>query len=380
MTQGETARSPRHGTADVPDGAWLGFHRRGHRDAAPFETALPQLLARGTLMAEFTPAREEHGPLTLVHQAAQDGWPRQFALTLTADERIVLHQRQGQTHAELSLTTAGLISKGGRIRLNYHWDAPARLSQLTLEALDNGAVRQATGQCPLPLPRADIQTLLREGGDAHVGSLDWLAIARGNVPVGPGAAFAPSTPIETPQGPRPAASIHAGDWVQTADSGPQQVLWSDRICLPALGALAPIRLSARYFGHTQDLWVLPHTRVVVSGAAVEYLFGLENVLVEARHLVDDISAASAEHERALGWQGILLRGHHLLIADGVHIESLFAGGLAAAPEIAATTAFARLSATGQLPRHKRSVLRELCAYEAASLRASRVRARAPLAA
>ena len=218
------------------------------------------------------------------------------------------------------------------------------------------------------------------GAAVHGGALLWLALSEQAVPVGPGAAFAPSTPVETPAGPRPAAQIRAGDLVHTADAGPQEVLWSGRVVLPALGSLAPIRLDAGRFGRSRDLWVLPQTRIAVADATVEYLFGVDSVLVEARHLVDGVSAIQIERAAVLAWHGLLLRGHHLLVADGQRFESLYAGALAAAPMLAATTALAEVATSGQLPTHRRTALRELRPYEAASLAAARARLHAPVAA
>ncbi|MDP3860971.1 MAG: Hint domain-containing protein [Phaeovulum sp.] len=370
---GERMAMARHG--------WLGFCQRGTGGEPLPGVALPQLLARGTLLAEFALERGQKGPLPLVHMASREGWPRLLSLALSGDGRLILHQRQGLALATVSLAAADLLGAGGQFRLSYGWDAPARQSLLTLEALDRGAIRQAAGLNPLPLPQADLVALLAgHGAAAQAGALLWLAFNDGAVPVGPGAAFAPSTPIETPDGPRPAAEIRAGDRVQTTDAGAQEVLWSGSLALPALGALAPIRLGAGRFGRSRDLWVLPQTRIATHDTTIEYLFGTESVLVEARHLVDGASACHIERPGVLTWHGILLRGHHLLVADGLHMESLYAGALAAAPELAATTALAALAALGQLPTHRRPVLRELRPYEAASLAAARARFHAPVAA
>lgn len=373
--------SPDTAAGAVAPHGWLGLVQRGVGGSALPGVALPQLLTRGTLMAEFTLNRGQSGPLPLVHLATHAEWARLFSLALTYDGRLMLRQRQGGAQAAVSLNAADLVEAGGNFRLTYGWDAPARQSLLTLEALDGGAIRQAVGRNPLPMPKTDLVAILAgQGAAAHGGALGWLGLGAGCMPVGPGAAFAPSTLIETPAGPRAAAAIRAGEQVLTADAGPQEVLWSGRLALPALGALAPVRLGAGRFGRTRDLWVLPQTRVVVADATVEYLFGADAVLVEARHLVDGVSASLIERPRVLAWHGILLRGHHLLVADGLRLESLYLGALASAPEIAATTALASLAATGGLPTHRRPTLRELRPFEAASLASARARFHAPVAA
>ena len=360
---------------------WLGLYQRGIGGQPLAGAALPQLMARGTLLAEFVLERGQHGPLPLVHLATHAGWPRLLSLALAGDGRLMLRQRQGEAHAAVSLAAADFLGGGGRFRLTYRWNAPGRHSLLTLESLDGGAIRQAVGANPLPMPQADLAALLAGRGAAvHGDALRWLALSEGTVPVGPGAAFAPSTRVETPSGPRPAMQIRAGDFVQTADAGAQEVLWSGRVALPALGSLAPIRLGAGRFGRTRDIWVLPHTRIAMTGSTVEYMFGTDCVLVEARHLLDSVSASQIERPSVLAWHGILLRGHHLLVADGQQIESLYTGALAAAPMLAATTALADIAAMGKLPTHHRPAIRELRPYEATALAAARARFHAPVAA
>ncbi len=360
---------------------WLGMIQHGSGGHLVAGTVLPPLLTQGTLLAEFVLQRGQRGQVSLVHLVTDEDWPRLLSFEITAEGRFVVRQRQGEARASVSLDAAGLLGSGGRFRVSYRWQSPARRSLLTLESLDGGVIRQAAGVNPLPMPRQDLLALLTRTGAALQGAaLDWLALSAALVPVGPGAAFAPATPIETPEGPRPAALIRSGDWVQTADAGAQQVLWSGRVALPTLGALAPVRLAAGRFTRNEDVWVLPHTRIAVRDAAVEYLFGTESVLVETRHLVDGVTASRIERPGVLGWHGILLRGHHLLMADGLHLESLYAGALSAAPELAATTALAGLAASGDLPTHRRPALRELYPYEAASLAGARAQLRAPVAA
>lgn len=362
-------------------GGWVGGHVRGQGAVGLSGQPIPALMGCGTLMVEFTLERGQRGPLPLVHHATRAGWPRLLSLTLTADGRFAVTQRQGDAFHSLSLDAMTETQAGGRMRLIWTWDGPSRHSLMTLEALDAGTLRQRAGADPLPLPRDDVSALLGGVGAARLGpAVEWLALGSHAQPVGPGACFAPSTLLDTPLGPRPAAAIRAGDQVETADAGPQRVLWSGRLSLPSMGALRPVRLCAPSFGSASDLWVLPHHRIAVSGASVEYLFGEDEVLIEARHLVDGCTALQPDQPAVLGWQGILLESHHLLIADGCRIESLFAGALARQPALAATTILSGLAAAGGLPLHRKPARRILCAYEAATLISSRAQGRGPVAA
>ncbi|MGO4853888.1 Hint domain-containing protein [Phaeovulum sp. W22_SRMD_FR3] len=360
---------------------------------------LPALLSTGSLMLEFTRERGALGTQPLLHHAHHSGWSRQLSLVLDHRGQLCAYHRQGVAQERLILPPGPEMAEGGTMRLSWRWDGPARHSSLTLEAPDHGVLRQHQGSAPIPLPAADARAVLGHAGDGSAGAdtstrtappgdrsaglarlgpgVTWLALSDQAQPLGPGACFAPATRLNTPQGPRPAGNIRRGDWVETVDAGPQQVLWSGRMSLPALGGLAPIRLLAGHFGQAHDLWLHPQHRVAVSGAAVEYLFGQDAVLIEARHLVDGRSALRCESPRALVWQGVLLRDHHLLIADGCHVESLYLGNLATAAPLLAQGPMAGLA---DPPRHRRPVRPTLRDYEAQTLLAARAQSRAPYAA
>jgi hypothetical protein len=360
---------------------WLAAYRAGEPGTALDQRRPAALVSCGTLMMEFTLMRGETDILPLLHLARQDGWPRFLSLSTTAEGRIALIQRQGNAFHALSIDASDEIGAGGRMRLVWRWNGPERQSLLVLEALDQGTLRQQVGLDPLPMPREDLETLLTGTGGARIGPrVDWVALGDHLHPVGPGACFAPSTPIETPTGPRPAGAIRTGDLVETADAGAQPVLWSGRVSLPTLGALRPVRLCAPAFGKTRDLWVLPHHRLALSGSLVEYLCGEEEVLAEARHLVDGCTALQPDRPAALNWHGILLADHHLLIADGCLIESLDPGGMALRPALAANGVLTDLAAAGTLPHHAAPPRRILHEYEARTLTAMRAQARGPVAA
>jgi hypothetical protein len=116
------------------------------------------------------------------------------------------------------------------------------------------------------------------------------------------------------------------------------------------------------------------------GPEVEYLFDADEVLVEARYLVNGQTAVWADSGPVTAWHGILFADHHLIDADGCRMESLFLGGLAAAPDLARTTALGGLVRDGRLPRHRVPVRRELCAFEATALTLNLAQRRSPVAA
>ncbi|PTV96227.1 Hint domain-containing protein [Rhodobacter aestuarii] len=361
------------------DVGWFAAHLPSRGAVSFAEPGLGAQLSRGSLMLEFTLMQGEVGPLGLVHLGSREGWLRFFSLALDGEGHLSLVQRQGDAVHALSLDVSSACQAGGRMRVTWSWDCEKGLSRLSLEAVDGGSLRQKLGHDPLAMPRADLAALAAAQDGTQLGPrVEWLALGDHVQPVGPGACFAPATPIATPKGERPAASLKAGDWVETADAGPQKVLWSGRVSLPALGALRPVRLCAPFFGATRDLWLWPRHRVALGGAAVDYLFGEDEVLIGAQHLVDGVSAQQPDRPCVLNWHGILLEGHHLLSADGCLIESLSLGRLARTPALARTTALADLGS--ELPLHGAAARRVLRTYEAQALAAERRRRDGPVAA
>lgn len=365
----------------IQEQGWFAAHHPEMGAVILSDHPLPQLLSRGTLMLEFSLMRGEQDILPLLHHVTRSDWQRFLSVSFTHDGHLCVSQRQGDAFHALSIDATEEILAGGRMRLTWSWDAPARTSLLTLEALDNGSIRQRHGHAPLPLMRDDAEALTSGSDTARIGPrVEWLALSDAVHPVGPGACFAPATMIETPTGPRPAASLRAGDLVETVDAGAQPVVWSGRVSLPALGSLCPVRLCAPSFGATRDLWLMPEHRVVVGGPVVDYLFGKEEVLVPARYLVDGCTALQPDRPSVLGWHGILLADHHLLMSDGCLIESLSIGALARHRSLAANTVLADLAKAGKLPTHPRRARPVLKSYEAMTLAAARAQKRGPVAA
>lgn len=363
------------------ENGWFAAHLPGRGALRLADRSLPVTLPRGSVMLEFSLMQGETGPLPLLHLGSRDGWLRFLSLTLEAGGQLSLVQRQGDAVQALSLDISAACAGGGRMRLLWQWDCGRDENRLTLEAVDGGQLRQRVASGALPMTRADLAALAEGRGAAQIGPrVEWLALGNHIQPVGPGACFAPSTPIATPTGERPAASLRRGDLVETVDAGPQPVLWSGRIALPALGALRPVRLCAPSFGVTRDLWVSPYHRIALGGPAVDYLFGEDEVLVPVHHLVDGISAQQPDRPCVLIWHGLLLEGHHLLIADGCRIESLSLGRLARTPALARTTALADCLGTDGLPLHTAPARRTLLSYEAQALAHERRRRRGPIAA
>ncbi len=136
--------------------------------------------------------------------------------------------------------------------------------------------------------------------------------------------FARGTLIETPDGPRHVETLAEGDLVNTLDAGPQPIRWAGKKRCPARTDNAPIRLKAGALGNIRDLWVSPNHRMLVRGPMAELMFGANEVLVAAKHLVND-RTIRRDPRAFIDYHHILLDAHHIVFAEGCGAETLFPG-------------------------------------------------------
>lgn len=336
------------------------------------------LIERGSIVAEFDlPPEWQSGEL--LHFSDRRGWQRHLFIDLMPEGSLRLVHRHAGGAVHLSLPI-GRSDRQSTLRLTYCWDAPRRICRLVAERPDENRITVTYGRNPLPLPVADAFALASDRVlvRRHSGLL-WLGVSSGIEPAGLAPAMVATTPVMTPRGLRPLATLAPGDLVQTWDAGPQPVLWVGRFDLPARGSYMPIRLRAPYFGNRADLIVAPNQRIALRGAEVEYLFGEDEVLVAARWLVDGRAAVHERDRARVRYASLLLAPHSLLQTDGCLQESLHIADLATRPTLMFCTALALLDPS-HLPVHDRPVRRALQFYEAATLMALRSQARNPLAA
>ncbi|HKL70907.1 Hint domain-containing protein [Salibaculum sp.] len=136
--------------------------------------------------------------------------------------------------------------------------------------------------------------------------------------------FASGTLIDTPDGPAPVERLRAGDMVLTADRGPQSLWWIGSTTVAAIGAHAPIHLPPGALGNTRALRLSPEHRVLIGGWRAELLFGTDNVLVAAKHLVGHggIHRASGG---SVTYHHLMCERHEILFAEGAATESFHVG-------------------------------------------------------
>jgi hypothetical protein len=141
--------------------------------------------------------------------------------------------------------------------------------------------------------------------------------------------FTPGTRISTPGGPQAVETLEIGDLVLTKDNGPQPIEWigSRRMTgarLFAMPALRPVRIRTGALGvkrPDQELLVSPEHRMLLQGAAAQELFNTSEVLVAAKHLINNRTIVVDAAVREVTYVHLLLSGHNVIWANGVQTES-----------------------------------------------------------
>lgn len=354
--------------------AWIGLADRGAaRFHSPGLGALDRpeppdvssrLLPRGTLYLEmdFEDATRWH---PLVDAFSPYPAPAALSLTVAPDGTVVLSLSQdGDLHRHRLSTR--LTPGDHRVVLTYAWDAPAGTGHLGLWIPDRALWQAVPVSAPPALPLELMRgiCLAGPGSEARL-----LAVAAHPLPAGPLPSLPGSARIATPEGETRLQDLAPGHLVET-DAGVARVIWAGSETLPARGRFAPLRLRAPYFGAARDLILAPSQRLHLAGSEVEYLFGEEFVLAEARHLADQTAILPVRGLDTVRYHQILLDRAGVLRANGCPTESFDAGPLLTHPGLRALSLLSDLPAR-HLPRLAPRAAPMLRGFEAVTLTAMR---------
>lgn len=141
--------------------------------------------------------------------------------------------------------------------------------------------------------------------------------------------FTPGTRIATPEGAVAVEALREGDHVLTKDNGAQEIQWigARRMTgarLFAMPRLRPVRFRAGALDEDRpdrDLIVSPEHRMLVRGRAARALFNTDEVLVQARDLVNGRDVLIDSQLREVTYVHLLLPAHQVVWANGVETES-----------------------------------------------------------
>ncbi|KAA9010128.1 Hint domain-containing protein [Histidinibacterium aquaticum] len=136
--------------------------------------------------------------------------------------------------------------------------------------------------------------------------------------------LAAGTLVETPDGPRQVETLVPGDLVTTLDDGPQPLAWIGRRRVPADKEHAPIRIAAGTLGAMRDVYVSPNHRMLIEGQMAELLFGEAEMLVAAKHLINDKTIRPVPRDE-IEYVHVLFDRHQIIFAEGALTESMHPG-------------------------------------------------------
>ena len=145
--------------------------------------------------------------------------------------------------------------------------------------------------------------------------------------------FTPGVLIETASGPVAVEDLRRGDMVETVDNGLQPIRWIGKrlISEEFLGKnphLRPIRIRAGALGESTpaaDLLISPQHRVLVRSRIAQRLFGSDEVLVAAKHLLQLDGVEVADDVREVSYIHFIFDSHQVVISNGAETESLYPG-------------------------------------------------------
>ncbi|TGD43787.1 hypothetical protein EEB11_07300 [Pseudotabrizicola sediminis] len=266
------------------------------------ETALP--LGEGSVLLQW-----------------QDGPQRSFSIFADPRAGIVVLHRAGQL-VRRHVLPGPLPFGQGSARITYGWSRHTGAWRLSYGRIGLGEECTIAGVGPIALSPHELAGLCRRDGAAlRHRSLLWFGVTQGARPPERAPWLGLRTPVQTARGPVAAGALRVGELVRTADSGLQPVLRVNRLRLPSRGSFAPVILRAPFLGQGSDVLLSADQLVVLSGAEVEYMFGVEEVLVSAGALANGTIGRLDGRQAAIDCVALDLGLPELLLVDGLRLLS-----------------------------------------------------------
>lgn len=145
--------------------------------------------------------------------------------------------------------------------------------------------------------------------------------------------FTTGTLIETASGPATIETLQTGDLIRTRDNGMRKIGWIGQTALDTHQLdlrpnLRPIRICAGALapGVPQcDLTVSPQHRILVRSVIAQRMFGEQEILVAAKHLVGLPGIEVICPDDGVTYWHMLFDRHEVVLSNGAWTESLFIG-------------------------------------------------------
>lgn len=281
---------------------------------------------RGLFVVEF--ALPLDGPQILLAHHAESGPDRSLSVFVDPGTGVSLLHRSG--HNTCRHRVAGeLPSLRATARLTFTFETSGDWAMSVQVSGPSTQMFGAKGSGASPMNVADLQAMA-VGGHRHSSVLWFGASAAPALPMR-APWIGPRTAIDTSKGPVQATDLRPGDLIGTLDRGFVPLRRLIRRRLPSRGSFAPILLRSPFFGLSRDILVSSDQLVLISGASVEYLCGVEEALVPAIALCDGKVAEREERRAVTDTVALDLGLPALIIADGCCLLSACETGTEALP-------------------------------------------------
>lgn len=116
-------------------------------------------------------------------------------------------------------------------------------------------------------------------------------------------------------------NLRPGDRVLTRDHGVQPLRWLGKSTLRAVGAFAPVVITAGILGNSGDLIVSQHHRMFLYQRERKAGLPTSELLVQAKHLVDNENIFIREGG-FVNYYSLVFDHHEIIYAEGIPAESL----------------------------------------------------------
>jgi hypothetical protein len=127
----------------------------------------------------------------------------------------------------------------------------------------------------------------------------------------------------------PVEKLSPGDAVLTRNDGVQKIRWIGQATHRAVGEFAPVRIAAGALNNHRDLVVSPEHRLFIHQRSDQIGAGRAELLIKARHLVND-RTVTVETGGFVDYYQILFDRHQIVFAEGIAAESLLVDARTAA--------------------------------------------------
>lgn len=119
---------------------------------------------------------------------------------------------------------------------------------------------------------------------------------------------------------RPIETLKAGDLVLTRDAGMRAIQWIGQATLRATGSFAPVVVTKGTLHNENDLVLRPDHRLFVYQREDHLGAGRAEVLIKARHLVDE-DTVIRRHGGFIDYFQLVFDEHYIIYAEGIAAES-----------------------------------------------------------